>query len=259
MLTKKLKQKILFYLEKPLNYFFKPNREAFWVFGFQKSGTSAIANLMAHMSDQSVTIDPLSLRWPNNIAIQKGQINFVDQVIEHSYQFSKDIIKDPGATFYIDKVNTFFLLKKYVHVIRNPIDNIRSILNRLKIPGDLDSINLAEVHPNWRHKFTDGNNYIDDLCHLWLEANGHSNYLKSERCILVKYEEFIQNKIKTISSLCEQAGFPIKNDISHIMNNQFQPKGDSTVHVNSFFKGNMSKILDICGPKMEEYGYELKS
>jgi adenylylsulfate kinase-like enzyme len=35
----------------------KPNKEALWVFGMQKAGTSAIASLLAHRTGKTATID----------------------------------------------------------------------------------------------------------------------------------------------------------------------------------------------------------
>src|SRR5699024_3209315 len=93
-----------------LNKFTKPNKDAIWVFGFQKSGTSAIAGLLAHMGNKSVTIDTPYLWPPNNKKIINGEISIKNYVTKYSYPFSKEIIKEPQATFFIDKIDSFFTL-----------------------------------------------------------------------------------------------------------------------------------------------------
>lgn len=247
------------HLKEPwLNFLHKPNKEALWVFGFQKSGTSAIASLLAYRSNKSVTIDTRFLWAPYSNSIKNNTRTMEQHVNRYSYPFSKDIIKEPGATFYIDKIESFFSLHQYVFIIRNPIDNIRSILNRLNLPGDADSIDMSDVIPTWRHKFpSKGENYIEDLCNLWLQANSQPKYMNSDNCILVRYEDFKQNKDKFITSLCERLNFEPKTNIKPIMDKQFQPRGNSQIKPELFFGANLSTVIKLCGKKMKELGYEI--
>lgn len=163
-----MKKKINKKIRTPLlNWLKHPNKDAIWVFGFQKSGTSAIAGLLAYMSDKTVIIDTPYLWPPYNTAIKEGTLTIEEQCKRYSLPFSRDILKDPGTTFYIDKIESYFRLKKYVFIIRNPIDNVKSILDRLGLPGNKEEINMGYVHLDWRHKFSSGGkDYIKDLCLL---------------------------------------------------------------------------------------------
>lgn len=242
-----------------LHHLTEPNEEAVWIFGFQKSGTSAIAGLLAHMADKTVTIDTKYLWAPYSIAIKKGELELEQHVKKFSYPFSKDILKEPGATFYIDKIESFFTLKKYIFIVRNPFDNIRSILNRLDLPGNKMNIRLEDVPPLWRSKFPGhGRNYIRDLAELWLEANDQDPYMKNERCILIKYEDFKNSKEKAIASIVKKLDFPIKNSIQEIKDHPFQPTGTADVDLLEFFGESNAKVIqEICGKRMKELNYDL--
>ena len=175
-----------------------------------------------------------------------------------SHDFSKDIIKEPQATFMIPLIDSYFDMEKYVFIIRNPFDNIRSILNRLQIPGDLDEINLEDVNHRWRGKFKRGGpNYIKDLAELWLEANSQDKYMYNSRCHLVKYEDFMKNKIIFIEKLVNNLNLHKINDIKQFADIQFQPKGNSNTDLLMFFgMKNIKLIHDICGEKMMTFGYQ---
>ena len=87
----------------------------------------------------------------------------------------------------------------FVMVIRDPRDNIRSILNRLKIPGDLQDLgpeHRGEITRAWelivdgRWLGLRGDNYIEMLAERWNYIT--DSYLENEDDIrLVKYEDFV--------------------------------------------------------------------
>ena len=225
----------------------KPNKDVIWVFGMQKSGTSAIAGLLAHRSGKTVTIDTPELWTPHLEKLKSGQLSLKNHIYKNPYDFSKDIIKEPNATFLFDELKGIFKLKKYVVIIRNPFDTIRSILNRLGLPGDQSSININDVNPNWRGIFNNnGNNYISDLCELWNEAYSNEDMINSKSCILVKYEDFVEDKTSFIDDLCRKLNLPLKYNIELIQDKNFQPKGDKNVDLANFFGYNYNIIKDNC-------------
>lgn len=238
-----------------LNFYKKPNKNAVWVFGFQKSGTSAIASLFAKMAGKTATIDSIYLWQPYKFEMDKNGI--AKHVNKYSLDFSRDIIKEPGATFYMPTIDSYFNLDKYIFITRNPYDNIRSILNRLNVPGNKENINLNDINFRWRHKFSNGGkNYVKDLAELWEKANNNQKYMYDKRCVLVKYEDFRENKIKFIESLLNDFDFEIQNDIADIKDKPFQPKGDANVDIIDFFGLNNIKVINqICGETMLKLGY----
>lgn len=236
----------------------KANKEAIFIFGFQKSGTSAIAGLLAESTGKSVTIDTPYFWYPNARKIIDNEISVKSIVEKYCYPFSKDIFKEPNATFFIPQIEQFFYLKKYVFIVRNPFDNIRSILNRLSIPGNLNRINDPKlINSNWLSLFEEypDQNYIGALANWWMKANNQFNYINSARCVLVRYEDFVENKIQCIENLALQLNlepmFPIRN-----ADKQFQSKGNNNENLKKFFGQNNYQIIEnICGDLMDKYGY----
>lgn len=237
----------------------KPNRDALFIFGFQKSGTSAIAGLLAEKTGKSVTIDTKYLWQPYFDKIMSNEIDMNSHVNRYSYPFSKFIIKEPNTTFFIKQLKEFFYLSKYIFIVRNPFDNIRSILNRLNLPGDLEDIDVDKVHEDWKSFFSKskGKNYISVLANLWVKANNQSDITNSDSCVLVKYEDFNNDKEEFIEYISKKVGIEPKYSIGHIVDKQFQPKGERNIDLKIFYGEKNYKIIeDICCNLMKEFNYK---
>jgi hypothetical protein len=234
------------------------NKDAIWIFGMPKSGTTAIAALLGHMGSKSITLDTKYLWDPYLSKILSGKYDLNRHFKRYSYPFSKDIIKEPVATEFIDLLKNHYSLNKYVFIVRNPHDNIRSILNRMKIPGDLQDINLSDVSPGWRRDLgpNKGKDYISALANMWVRYNTQWNYVLSPKCSVIKYEDFQTDKVKAIENLCCSLDLPILNNIDHLIHKPFQPKGDSLVDLKLFFGDENHKLIsDICLEGMSYYRY----
>lgn len=214
------------------NTFTRPNKNTLFVFGFQKSGTSAIAGLLAKKTGKSVTIDTPYFWNPYSSMIISGELIIADHVKKYSYPFSKRIIKEPNTTFFIPQLKEYFNLDFYIFIIRNPFDNIRSILNRLKLSGNLEDIDILQVDKNWRGLFEESQvkDYISVLASKWLEANNQPDIINSRSCILIRYE--VLRWIK--KNLSFKIGFQPVNSIAHLVDKQYQPKGNPNIDLKKF-------------------------
>ncbi|MGV2831202.1 sulfotransferase [Myxosarcina sp. GI1(2024)] len=145
------------------------------ILGNPKSGTTAIASLLGKATGKEVIIDPF-YRIENSVnlrqKIQTKELTFRDFIQKHKYYFAPEIIKDPYLIFIYEEFLECFPQAKVIYISREPRDNIRSILNRLKIPGNLevlDSCYLDELpHKSaWKlvlegqFPLVPGNNYIE--------------------------------------------------------------------------------------------------
>tara|TARA_B100000073_G_C23722455_1_gene568103 strand:- start:418 stop:1260 length:843 start_codon:yes stop_codon:yes gene_type:complete len=246
---------------------YNSNLSPIFILGNQKSGTSAIASLLGKMSTQKTSIDLLYCgfyfrifkQWKQNKISTKQfiQINKLD--------FSNKIIKEPHLSVFYNELNKEYTQAKFVMIIRNPYDNIRSILDRLKIQGnkiDLNNNDKRKIFHSWNllfdNNWINGNerNYIKCLAERW---NIITNiYLENQdNLILIKYEDFLKDKTNTIIQLCKQLGLEQKIDISEYLNKQYQPKGkNKNIPLNEFFgKDNFQKITKICQNNMKKLGY----
>ncbi|MEJ2546159.1 MAG: hypothetical protein P8Y99_19010, partial [Calditrichaceae bacterium] len=149
------------------------------VLGNQKSGTSAIAHLLAYYGGMTKTIDTPVLWRKNARDIYTGKITLKKIVYKYPRPFKVQLLKEPNLTFMFYQLYDLFPYAKYVFIIRNPYDNIRSILNRLNLKGNLEELSekhLNTVPESWRNALTGLNfgkskmNYIESLAYRWNKA-----------------------------------------------------------------------------------------
>lgn len=247
------------------------NPNPIFVFGNQKAGTSAIAALLGEATGLSYTIDILCLYEGLEERLLKGDSSF-DEVIDRGrYYFSKAIIKDPGFTFFYDQLAVQFPSAKRVFVLRDPRQNIRSILNRLQLPGDLEDLapeqwqRIKQQFPGW-YPVLDGSlaghqgkTYIETLalrCQQVLQL-----YCQHQAELApIYYETFKQDKVGSIHQLAAQLGLPVTHAIDSVKDVQFQPKGNAAMPLDIFFgSANLQRIEAICGDAMLAVGYSLES
>jgi hypothetical protein len=156
---------------------------------------------------------------------------------------------------------------RYVFVVRDPRHNIRSILNRVGVAGDLEELDeaaLAERVQNWAGWRTVlrgdwlGIPYRDPigaLCGRWnlmtdiLEAN-------RTRFVPIRYEDFVADKVAAIRSLADAVGLEARRDIGADVDRQYQAPGDRSTTLLEFFgAANLARIDALCGQNMSRLGY----
>lgn len=248
----------------------KVNTTPIFILGNQKSGTTAIASLLSTATSMSLTPDFVStIGHPTlQLELNFNLISFNEFIKKYCGEFSNEIIKEPFLTFYINDLLKAFPAAKFVFIVRDPFQNIRSILNRLKIPGNLDDIDLFDWDelnkvPVWRLALQsemlgiNSANYIEAMANRWNYAV--ESYLHNkDKFILVKYEDFVQDKNSFISDLASQLGLKIQGDISSLINVQFQPKGDCNVDLNMFFgEKNYQTIQKTCSGNIKKLEYQI--
>lgn len=245
------------------------------VLGNQKSGTTAIASLLGKATKKTFVIDPW-FQIQNQLDIQ-NQIDLQKRIYENTYTlqdfiennkqyFSFKLIKEPNFTFLYEEVRKCFPEAKFIFISRDPRDNIRSILNRLNIPGNTASLSdrqLEQMTLGWRlvmegkYPSVYGHNYIEKLAYRWnIAADVYLKHL--DNMIYISYEDFLKDKNAEIISLAEKVGLDIKRDISKELNIQYQPKGNNKMSWQDFFgEENLSCINKICSDRIKSFNYDM--
>jgi hypothetical protein len=241
------------------------NPDVILVFGNQKSGTSAIASLLADYAGKSKTIDIPGLWPPIGREIMQGDRRFESCLAELNLEFSRDVVKEPMMTFFADQVLESFLEAKGIFIVRDPRDNIRSLLNRRELSGALKNIDGLKMaagktlvgDPDVWGGISDRHNYIDQMAVRWNAA--YEQYLKnSDRLVLVRYEDFLADKLGFIADLASMVGLSQKASIEHFINVQYQPKGNNrATYIDFFGKKNLQKIEQRCGKYLIELDYPI--
>jgi Sulfotransferase family len=243
----------------------RPNPAPIFVLGHQKSGTSAIAALLAELTGSSVTVDLLNEdRWPAYARIASGEMSFERFVRRNRLDFSREIVKEPNLTFFYPQLADRFPGARFVIVVRDPRTNVKSVLDRLGLPGDREAIaeeRLPKLRHGWRLMLDPSwlglseGNYVELLAQRWnLCADVYLEHAKHLRC--VRYEDFREAKLETLETLARRLDLECRHDIGGRLDRQFQPAGNRAVSVREFFgAGNLTRIEDACRGRMERLGY----
>jgi hypothetical protein len=238
-----------------------------FVLGNQKAGTTAIGALLAECTGRVNTHDPLYRRKRTLADLLAGTPTVAEFARASPELFKAGVIKDNDFTFLAAELAETFPKAQFVFVVRDPRDNIRSMLNRLEYSGAWEDLSaaaradLAQRLPGWFTILTGasfgepGGQYIEVLARRWVRAA--RVYLDAPgRMTLVRYEDFDAAKRDTIESLARTLGLAVQKDITPSQDKQFQPLGDRTVTWDDFFgPDNLARIDRICGPDMAAFGY----
>ena len=193
------------------------------------------------------------------------KISTKDFINKNKVEFSAEIIKEPHLSIFFDELKTEYPHSRFVMIIRNPFNNIRSILDRLDISGKKNKLHEKDKKKffhSWKlllnNEWIGGskNHYIEVLAERWNII--FNTYLENkENIILVKYEDFISDKNNTIQMLAEKLDLTKIGEISHLLEKQFQPIGRRKNQDKKVFFGdkNYSKIYEICKENMKKLEY----
>jgi hypothetical protein len=239
-----------------------PHASPVFVLGNQKSGTTAIAALLAAATGLRATLDFAGAWHPFISPLVRGDTDMNEFVRINAWAFSAPIVKEPNLTFVSDRLLERFPLARAVFIVRNPWDNIRSILARLKVRGDLDSsCNLTRANRTWRDILAGEDiqlppdHYVATLARRWLRANDMSR-LAGPRATLLRYEDFCADKAGTIYDLARRLGLPVSFRIEKMVDRAFQRRSGSVRDPASFFGArNLARITDIAAARAGEIGY----
>jgi glycosyltransferase involved in cell wall biosynthesis/2-polyprenyl-3-methyl-5-hydroxy-6-metoxy-1,4-benzoquinol methylase len=241
------------------------------VLGNQKSGTTAIAALLARAADKTYSYDVFN-RLGAERSLERliaGETEVRDFVAAHPHDFATDVIKAPPFGLIYDGLREVFPDGRFIFIVRDPRENIRSILDRLGLPGDLPALGPKEQEawadlPGWRLIMegrtppTAGANYIETLASRW---NRFADvYLRNpDRLECVRYEDFCADKTGTVTDLARRLGWEVVRDVSGEVNRQYQRAGQNrgTPWRDFFGHENLERIERTCGERMQAFGYPL--
>jgi hypothetical protein len=241
---------------------FRKAKDPIFVLGNQKSGTTAIAALLAELAGLSSTLDIRTWTVAEQDQLHDGSLKFAGFLRRHRLEFSRELIKEPALTFLYDDLRSHFPSSRVVFTMRDPRDNVRSILNRVQRAGDKDVLeDLAALPEAWQRIIDNRwlglqhEHYVDSLAARWNRAT--DVYVEHARdMVLIRYEDFVVNKLDTIERLASQLGLAKACDISDKLDIQYQPRGNREITWEEFFGlANLGRIERICGSRMRKFGY----
>jgi hypothetical protein len=245
------------------------NPRPVFVLGNQKCGTTAIGALLAEISGSTVALDlTREIADPRYPLVLSGEMSLDRFISRNRLDFSRDVVKANSLTLFHPLLAERFPEARFAFVQRDPRDNIRSLLNRLDLPGNrrvIEEERIAALPAGWRKILTgswrgeDRRDVVEVLAERWsLFADAYLSARKP--MVLLRFEDFLADKVGAIRGLAERLGLDATRDIRHRVDHQFQPRGNRSVSRVEFFgEANLSRIEEICGDRMAEFGYDRTS
>lgn len=238
--------------------------------GMQKSGTTAIAMLLGAAAGQTVCSDPFYiLSWKNvnfGKELYERQVSLRTLWKRHKRIFFGNIIKDPDFSLLLPQIRDMLPDAQIVFIVRDPRDTIRSVLNRLNLPGKSQGVDLFsyDIPPLWmdillgKYPEVRGADYVEVLAQRWrLSAEAFLEHRNS--CIMIRYEDFKKNKSEAIFKLAKQLGYSEFHSIECLLDVQYQPKGNTAVSWNEFFGETQLGVIErVTAPLLKEFGYTMQ-
>ncbi len=226
------------------------------ILGFQKSGTTAIAFLFSEATKMSLAAElKTAMLYPDLYQdVFEGKIDFDTFVNKNKIDFSFDILKEGFLNYFAKELVQKFPNTKFAFIVRDPFQAIRSISNRLHVqPG----MSLEEIKPNisptWYLLLSGiplkpenrSDDYVTNLARLWVLSNDKYEEVKDD-CMFISYEDFNKNKAGVIKQMCTEMGFEYKQDISALVDVNYNIKGKAKINLADFFGDYKSVIQREC-------------
>jgi hypothetical protein len=232
------------------------------VLGVQKSGTTAIASLLALLTTETLASD-FTQRDPAGFRTRvfDREIPFSEVVRRHRRSFDCGVVKDPNLTFFAEDLLAMFEKTRFVFVCRDPRETIRSQLDWMGLPGDELEIDTATVsRASWRMLLdgrwprVQGASYIERLAARW--CLGADIFLARRSDLrLMRYEDFESDKVGALHRLAFDVGLSPSADVVSEVDTQFQPRGNRRPWLQVFGEHNLRLIESTCARQMEELAY----
>lgn len=233
-----------------------------YALGNQKSGTTAIAALLAEHTGVTATLDLKRFTPQENDGLLHGTLSVQEFIRHHRRDFAADLVKEPALTFLWPAFRQALRQPRTLFIVRDPRSNIRSILNRVDRPGNADGVADFQAIPVAWQRVIDNRwlgiphtHFIDSMAARWnLAVDIYERH--RDEMLLVRYEDFTAAKAATIGRLADAMGFEHRRDISHRVDVPFQRVGDRKVTPEDFFgRANLERIERLCAGRMERFGY----
>ena len=233
------------------------------ILGNQKTGSTAIAELLAQYGDLWATTDLHPLQSPD-AQIENEPASVACLIQRLRYYFRRDLVKENELTAATDSLLEVFPRARPVFVVRHPVQNVRSILDRVSLPGRPLPFETLDLSGGGWERIVRGHDYgieaddhITSLALRWCRTT--TIYLRhSDRLHLVRYEDFMSDKLGTINALATRLGVEPKEDIRPLLDVPFQPRGDHrSTPPNDFFSDQALDIIhERCVDGMSALNYE---
>ena len=259
------------FFKKTVGYFqFRKSPPQCFVLGNQKSGTSAVAGLMAAATGKRTLIDFDIDRVSLIREVRSGARSLQSFFFRNGERLQgQEIIKEPHLTFALNHLLEVFPETSVVFVVRDPVENIRSIAERLRLDREGLNQNVGRFLSERREHLSQGWQLVFDdvalngkdsfeqtvlelLVQRWMLAVRAIRDCRSN-VVTIRYEQFQNDKEAEIARVCREADMVPIHPLNEKAEHSFQPPGPKRFR---FDEKDVLAIRSDCRDEMEWIGYE---
>ena len=201
-------------------------------------------------SNYVVEDDFFDEKYLNHINSDAIRADFINRLTIFKKQYL--LIKQPGFSHKLLFLSKLFPKFKFIHISRNPIDNIFSLVNAKKKSKELF---WGTKIKGWKNLINE--DYFTQSVHQVFETNNlihkqiNNNDFLKQRYFKIKYESIIKNPNKEIKKILSLSGLKMNNHIINsikgvvnLKNNNNLPIDISDNNKKLIFKANELHQLD---------------
>jgi len=226
--------------------------------GPQKSGTTAIAALLARATNQKPTLD-FSVRqyvYRDFWNAVDGELLFSDFVAKHACEFSGRIVKEPNLSLVVSEVRRSFPGSRMLAIVRHPLDTIRSVCNRLGCNPSASIQKCRYMTPVWKQILSrqSGSSVAVAYAEHWSEC---VQCICDDGIPAWSYERFLDDKMRFIQRMAEDLDLPCGSMglAQRQMDVQYQPTGVPVADFSEYFGDVYDLVRTVVSHQAGRLGY----
>ncbi|MCB9777869.1 MAG: sulfotransferase [Alphaproteobacteria bacterium] len=240
-----------------------PHARPVFVLGHQKTGSSAVGAMLAEVSGEAAALDlAAELARPLHLEVEAGRKSFDDFLHHNAVDLSRRIVKDACLAALAAPLAARFPAARFVFVVRDPRATVRSVLDRVGLPGDrahYDEAILAGVPRAWREVLlpagADAGDVVAHIAERWRQQARVA--LAGDLPVrVIRYEDFCRAPRAETEAVARDVGLPVLPGDDRAARQQWQPAGEHRGRWPAFLgDANVARIDALCRDEMRAFHY----
>lgn len=230
---------------------FRPHPAPVFLLGHPKSGTTAVASLLSRLTGLPVGLDMFRSIGRDRALLERlhrREVPFADFVREYPWHFSRPLVKCPKLTFLEPQVRERFPDSRFVLIVRDPRDTIRSFLHRRGVPGRGPGLLPLDPFPPLP------GDPLEVLARRWCLAVAPW-MAAPDAFTLLRYEDFAAGREGAIRRLAADLGLPAVHRLEGHLGRPYKPFSGTYDPAEFFGPENLRRLEEICAAERERLGY----
>lgn len=230
---------------------YRPHPEPVFLLGHPKSGTTAVASLLSRLTGLPVGLDMFRSIGRDRALLERlhrREASFADFVRDYPWHFSRPLVKCPKLTFLEPQLRERFPASRYVLLVRDPRDTLRSFLHRRGMPGQGPGLRHLDPFPPLP------GDPLEVLARRWCLAV-KPWMERPEAFVLVRYEDFAADREGAVRRLAAELGLPAVHDLEGHLDTPYKPFSGPYDPAQFFGSENLRRLEEICAAERERLGY----